>query len=92
MMKKGNDDKKPEYIEAIKNWIKSSQPEVRNVQELRGKTQSELEEICQSHYIHQDEERGNLELSVHDGIISCMLRNGVCTAAYFLSNEEEEDS
>jgi|GEM_PF-4310123 hypothetical protein len=82
-------DKSQQYIEGLRNWINGPQPRAEEITEFKGISREELERQFASHYIPHDSHSGNLELTADNGLISCMINNGVCTRAYFISNEDD---
>lgn len=84
-----NNDKNQRHIHALINSIKVDQP-TQKVSEYIGLTRYELEQKHPSHYILHSADTGNLELTVDAGLISCLIKNGVCTEAYFLSDDDDD--
>ncbi|NDV60680.1 hypothetical protein [Bacteroides sp. 519] len=77
-----------DFIGRILNWMNSEEPLGEEAPECVGLSRSELEQKYPSYYIPYDASSGNLELTVDNGVISCLINNNRCTSAYFMSNDE----
>jgi len=91
MMKDKRNDFSAKWSETLKEWIRRKQPDALELPEFVGKCFCELENLFPSNYIVHDANNGNLELTCENGTITCSIKDGVCTKAYFLSNEDGDE-